>query len=149
MILQLIIPLLLNYNINVVKIDIDNMDSYHKYIALQYADLIPSNVIVQSFIDEIMVLDDTNVLWSLKHSTRVKYARMLERTAKRETNYGTAKGSWRCNKQNNHTGTKHPRKRKTYSLGPGMLNYAKFENWTYSYLDCLIYIMKYKRSWIK
>jgi hypothetical protein len=123
-----------------------NRIAYQKGIAMDYSNLEPSNVIIQAFLKDALLLDDFGIHFDLTHKKRAIIARQIYKTAMRESGLGKSK---LAQKLNNHIGTKLARKRFTWAAGKGYLNYAKFDNWTYSYLDCQEYILKYGMSWIK
>jgi ribosomal protein L32 len=111
-----------------------------------YGNLEPSQPIIDAFLTEALYLDVLLEIDGISHAKRVKWAKQIKRTAQRESGYGKSKLAHRLN---NHVGTKLARKRFTWASGKGYLNYAKFDNWAYSYLDCLEYIKKYGHSWIQ
>jgi len=113
----------------------------HKQKIEEYKDLIPSNIVIQGFLEEIMVLDNLDIKWGMEHRLRVKYVRKIMNRAKIETNYGTAKGAITCNKYNNHFGLVYNKRRLTYSYGKAHWNYAKYNTWCESYLDYLIKLL--------
>lgn len=120
--------------------------SHLRSVADEYGELTPSEPVIDAFLTDALLLDRFDAIYGLSHTKRVQTARMIRRTAQRESGFGNTS---LARDYNNHVGTKLARKRHTWASGKERLNYAKFVEWTYSYLDCLEYILKYGKSWIK